>query len=107
MAVIGPIIQMAKDCFVEFTETGLAPVSSRSRRADTARPVTGMYHALTIVHCRRENLSLPEFLRTCYYWRFSKDITQEALQNDTAEFHKNDATPIYAADYLINIYGAQ
>lgn len=64
-----------------------------------------MMHALAESHMFVHCLKVVEFLRSAYYWRFDKDITDKALRADSDAFQKSGNVPPYVVDYLIHIYG--
>jgi hypothetical protein len=61
--------------------------------------------ALAHSHMSVNRLSGREMLRTAYYWRFNKDITDLALANDTKQFMESGNAPDYLVKYLIHCYG--
>lgn len=66
-----------------------------------------MMHALAQVHMRNHQLSPRQFLRSCYMWKFQRDISDTALANDAKRFDEQGHVSPYAVDYLIHIHGAQ
>lgn len=62
---------------------------------------------LVLVHAHlRENLlSVRQFLRATYMWKFEKDITDTALAEDEKNLLGRRVVPPYAVDYLIYIHG--
>ena len=61
--------------------------------------------ALIDSHMFVHKMTALEFFRNAYYWRFSKDITTEALGNDSDAYQKHGKVPPYAVDYTVHIYG--
>lgn len=63
--------------------------------------------ALAQVHMLNHQLSPRQFLRSAYYWKFNKDITDLALASDTTQLNEQGKVPAYLTDYLIHVYGVQ
>lgn len=66
-----------------------------------------MMHALSQAHMRNNGLSARQFLRSCYMWKFQRDISDTALANDAKRLDELGIVPPYSVDYLIHVYGAQ
>lgn len=63
--------------------------------------------ALAEVHMRNHGLTQKQFLRSAYQWKFSKDISDLSLCNDTKQLVEHGKIPQYLIDYILHIYGVQ
>lgn len=63
--------------------------------------------ALAQVHMRHHGLTVRQFLRSVYMWKFSKDISENSLTNDAKKLAEYGEVPQYLTDYLVHIYGVQ
>lgn len=63
--------------------------------------------ALADSHVFVQQLSPKQFLRSCYMWKFGKDITDEALNADARDYIEIGKVPAYVCAYLISRYGVQ
>lgn len=61
--------------------------------------------ALADSHKFVEQLSTRQFIRSAYHWKFGKDISDQALDDDSAAYDERGKVPPYMTDYLLHIYG--
>ena len=48
-----------------------------------------------------------ELLRTAYYRAFNKDITTDALKQDTDAYNNHGKIPKYLTAYMLYVYGTK
>jgi hypothetical protein len=63
--------------------------------------------ALADSHVFVHQLSPKQFLRSCYMWRFEKDIPEESLEKDARDYIEIGRVPPYVCEYLVKCYGVQ
>ena len=62
--------------------------------------------ALCDSHIFIQDMTPKQFFRNAYMWKFGKDITDNALDEDAEAFVTAGKVPAYATAYLIHVYGA-
>ena len=62
---------------------------------------------LVLNHLRLQEMSPVQFFRSCYMWKFDKDIPPHALEEDTQAFLRSVAVPKYIVDYMLHVYGTR
>lgn len=61
--------------------------------------------ALVDSHLFVNRLTIEEFLRTAYYFRFGRDITHNALTEDSKQYNEGGKIPPYVISYILFVYG--
>ena len=59
-----------------------------------------MMYLLITEHCSRSGISVAEYFRTAYVWKFDKIVSISSIQSDVNLFYDEDIVPGYVQDYV-------